>query len=314
MRILDYKLYVKLCLFIIFFGVVLFQLIQNKHLIINIINNNIIILFYILLLQLLYFLILNFRTYSSYKIFSKKILTLNSWSKIFFKSLIFNVSLNFTGTIYRALALKKFGIKYNSFLGVLYVLFFSYFITNFLCIIVEVFIFTDVGLHFKLVYFSIFFILIFLIFNLTNILNFFLKKFILLNSYVIRITKTINFLVIFSKKELFNNKNIINFFGLSFVLHLVEILIFILSYNIFFHKFTTETLLLLFAVSFLLDRIPFLSNIVGSSEVIFAIFSTFLGVMFHEGLLIKFIIRLTGMLAISICYFFYSSRFKKTNL
>jgi hypothetical protein len=311
MRIINYKLYIKLFLFIIFFGVILFELIDNKYLIINILNNNIISLFYILLLQLFYLLILNLRTYSLYKKFSKKFLTINSWSIIFFKSLIFNISLNFAGTIYRALILKKFGIKYTLFLGILYLLFFSYFITTFLSITLELFFFTDISLNFKLIYFIIFFTFIFFIFYLPFILNFFLNKFVFLNSYILRIIDTNNFLFKFSKKELLNGENISNIYGLSFILHLIEISIFILSYNIFFPKFTTEIILLLFAISFLLDRIPFLSNILGSSEVIFAIFSTFLGVMFHEGLLIKFIIRLTGMLVIYVCYFFSSFRFKK---
>lgn len=314
MRIINYKLYIKLFLFIIFFGVILFELIDNKYLIINILNNNIISLFYILLLQLFYLLILNLRTYSLYKKFSKKFLTINSWSIIFFKSLIFNISLNFAGTIYRALILKKFGIKYTLFLGILYLLFFSYFITTFLSITLELFFFTDISLNFKLIYFIIFFTFIFFIFYLPFILNFFLNKFVFLNSYILRIIDTNNFLFKFSKKELLNGENISNIYGLSFILHLIEISIFILSYNIFFPKFTTEIILLLFAISFLLDRIPFLSNILGSSEVIFAIFSTFLGVMFHEGLLIKFIIRLTGMLVIYVCYFFSSFRFKKVNL
>jgi len=311
MRIINYKFYIKIFLFIIFFGVVLVQLIQNKYLIINVINNNTVTILCVLFLQVFYLLTLNFRTYLLYKKFSKKILTINYWSKIFFKSLIFNISLNFTGTIYRALTLKKIGIKYSLFLGILYLLFSSYFIVNFFCIIIELFFFTKFSLYFKVIYSIFYFILIFFILYLPNILNFFFRKFLRLNRNILKIINKNNFLINFSRKNFIDSKNIISIFGLAFVLHIIEISIFILSYNIFFPNFNVETLLLLFAVSFLLDRIPFLSNIIGSSEVLFAFLSKFFGLLFYEGLLIKFIIRITGVLAIFACYCFSSLSFKK---
>jgi hypothetical protein len=311
MRIINYKFYIKFILFIIFFSILFIEVIKNKNLIIKIINDNKIFFTYILFLQLFYHLILNYRAYVLYNKFSKKIISFSFWSKTFFKSLIFNISLNLTGTIYRALTLKKIGMKYEVFLAILYVLFFSYFITNFLCIVLELFFFTDITFYFKLIYLLAYLILTYFFFYSPKILNFFLKKFTLLKNYLKIIITINNFIISFNKKELLISKNFINIFGFSLILHLLEISIFIISYNIFFPKFSVEIILLLFAISFLLDRIPFLTNIVGSSEVLFGFFSTFLGLLFYEGMLIKFLIRLTGMFAIFISYIFFKYRFEK---
>jgi hypothetical protein len=207
------------------------------------------------------------------------------------------------------------GIKYEKFLSIFFLLFFSYFIINFFYILLEVFFFTDLSLKLKLTYLLIFLLLLFFFVLIPKILTIILKKLIFININFKKIIYIYNFLVnFFKKKSLY--KNFHNIFILGSALHFFELLIFYFSCKIFIADFSFEKILLLFVVSFLLDRIPFVSSIVGSNEIIFGFFSTYLGLLFHEGVLIKFIIRLTGVIVIvlSFIYSFFLLKSKKSIL
>jgi len=162
--------FLKLILISIFVSILLVEIFYNKNLLKNIISNNIIFLLILLALQLFYLLIYNFRTYSVYKNFLNKSVSIYFWSTFFFKSLIYNISINSAGTIYRALVLKRMGIKYEKFLSIFFLLFFSYFIINYFYILLEVFFFTDLSLKLKLTYFLIFFLLLFFLILIPKII------------------------------------------------------------------------------------------------------------------------------------------------
>jgi hypothetical protein len=298
MKFNNLNIYIKLILFVVFFSILLSEIISNISLIKNILEKNTILIFYILALQLFYFLIYNYRTFSVYKNFITKKIFLNVWSKFFFKSLIYNMSLNFLGTIYRAIILKRFGLKYEKFTAILYLLFFSYLMINFLFILLELFLFTNANLFFKLILIITFFLIFFFFIYAAKLTKLLFNKINLLSSYIKKIVYIINFLSTFYKNKLFNKKNIFNIFFLAAVLHLLEVSIFFAAYNIFFLEISLEKILILFAISFFLDRIPFLSSIVGSSEVIFGFLSIYFGLLFHEGILIKFVIRITGIITL----------------
>ena len=306
----NFNIYIKVILFSIFFLVLLTEVINNSDLIINILKNNTIIFLYILCLQTFYFFIYNFRTYSVYKIFLKKRISIHAWSHLFFKSLIYNISFNFIGTIYRAIILRRLGLKYEKFAAILYLLFFSYFIINLLFILLELFLLTQVNLSFKLFYIFLFFIILFFFIYIPELSKIFLNKINLLNFYKTKIIYTINFLWTFYKKDLFKKKNIFNILFLASILHLTELYIFYLTSSIFFLEISLEKILVLFIISFFLDRIPFLSNIFGSSEIIFGFLSIYFGLLFHEGIFIKFIIRITGII---IMFFFFLFSFSFLN-
>ena len=310
MRIYYLGIFIKLILISIFFSILLLEIINNKNLIINIIDNNITFLLILLILQLFYILIYNFRTYSLYKNFLKKSVSIYLWSTFFFRSLIYNISINSAGTIYRALILKRMGIKYVKFLAIFYILFISYFIINFFYVLLEIFFFTDLNLKIKLFYLFLFLLLLFICVALPKLLTLILKRIIFININVKKILNILSFLIKFFKKKSLN-KHFNSIFFLGSALHIFELLIFYISYKIFIIDISFEKILFLFAISFLLDRIPFLSNVIGSNEIIFGFLSTYLGLLFHEGVMIKFIIRFTGMLVV-ILSFIYSIIFFKT--
>jgi hypothetical protein len=315
MKTYYFGIFLKLVLISIFVSILLLEIFYNKNIIINIISNNIIFLLILLVLQLCYLLIYNLRTYSVYKNFLNKSISIYFWSTFFFKSLIYNISINSAGTIYRALVLKRMGIKYEKFLSIFLLLFLSYFIINFFYILLEVLFFTDLNLKLKFSYLLIFLLLFFFMVLIPKTLTIILKKLILININIKKIIYIFNFLVNFFKKKSLN-KSFYNIFILGSALHFFELLTFYFSCKIFITDFSFEKILLLFVVSFLLDRIPFVSSIVGSNEIIFGFFSTYLGLLFHEGVLIKFIIRLTGVIVIvfSFIYSFFSLKSKKSIL
>jgi hypothetical protein len=310
MRIYYLNLFIKFILISIFVSILFLEIFHNKDLIINILNNNLIFLSIILTLQLFYLLIYNFRTYSVYKNFLSKSVSIYLWSIFFFRSLIYNISVNSAGTVYRALVLKKMGIGYVKFLAIFNLLFLSYFIINFFYILLEVFFFTDLNFKFKLAYFFIFLLLFIFCFSLPKLLILILKKLMFLGVNIKKIINILSFLINSFNKKIFNN-HFYSLFILGSALHFFELLIFYFSCKMFIVEISFEKILLLFAVSFLLDRIPFLSNIIGSNEIIFGFFSTYLGLLFHEGVLIKFLIRLTGI-TIIILSFIYSNIFFKS--
>ena len=72
--------------------------------------------------------------------------------------------------------------------------------------------------------------------------------------------------------------------------------------NIVLINLELETLLILFGISFILDRVPYISNIPGINEVLFASISIPLGLYFEQGLLLKLLLRLIAIISIIINY------------
>ena len=83
---------------------------------------------------------------------------------------------------------------------------------------------------------------------------------------------------------------------------LFELYIFYLSSLIIQSDLAIKSVLILFGLSFILDRIPLISNIPGMNEILFVSISIPLGLFFYEGLILKLILRITGIISIFINY------------
>ena len=70
--------------------------------------------------------------------------------------------------------------------------------------------------------------------------------------------------------------------------------------TIFLDNANAETIILFFAVSFIIDRIPFFSEIPGASEVLLGSVGVYLGIIFIDGVLIKLSLRMLSYLSILI--------------
>ena len=192
----------------------------------------------------------------SFKLGLKKFIDYFSWMKLYFESLGMNIVLSHTGTAYRAYELKKNGIQYRSFLSFFYILFFSYLIINMIFILLELIIFLDGDPKLKLYYISllIFVFVGFLILPifLHKLFNFLRKK-IMKNffDYIYKIQNSINLQI----KKILYNKNILKvLFGFGFINHIFEISLFYFSFNVFLGETAPSTLVILFGLSFILEK------------------------------------------------------------
>lgn len=86
--------------------------------------------------------------------------------------------------------------------------------------------------------------------------------------------------------------------------HIFELSLFYLSFNIFNEDITLSKIILLFSVSFTLDRIPFIRQLPGLTEILFATISLTFGYDFVYAVFTKLLINLTGLISISINYIF----------
>ena len=306
----TYQKYFSFVLFFICFSIISLEIYNNINFITSLIVTNFHYVCLILLLQFLFYFIYNCRTYFSYKFFLKKNIEFKNWTYFFFKSLIYNNLLNFLGTIYRAILLKKIGISYVRSTGILYLLYFSYLFVNFFLIVLGILFFTDMIIKEK------FFFLLFLI-TLSSFIYFFhdvivflcKKKFSKISAPFI---KEFLFLKKYFKKSLSNNLFLFNLFGNAIILFVIELFIFYFAFSIFFVDYSYSNIFLLFVIAFILDKIPFINNIIGLNEILYGLIFTNVGLDFYQGVVIKFICRITGIVTL-ITYYLYILIFIRGN-
>ena len=90
------------------------------------------------------------------------------------------------------------------------------------------------------------------------------------------------------------------------LVHIFEIGLFYLVCTIFLDNINTQTVILFFAASFIIDRIPFFSEIPGISEVFLGTIGVLLGIVFTDGAIIKLLFRFLNFISIllnSVVYF-----------
>ena len=100
-------------------------------------------------------------------------------------------------------------------------------------------------------------------------------------------------------KKTFSKKKTITILYLNtIIVHIFEIGIFYLVCSIFLDNKNVETIIVLFAVNFIVDRIPFFSEIPGVSEIILGMIGASLGIIFTDGAIIKLTIRFLNYFSI----------------
>ena len=142
-------------------------------------NKNIFIT--IIIVKLIHHNLLSIRNFSLYRICAYYKGKFIDWSQIFFESLIFNVLVSHTGSVYRAVQTKKRGLEYKKYIGIFYILFTSYILINVLLVMLELMFLQEVSFQFKLNLLLIFLILFVIIIYSPKILQLiieydFLKK------------------------------------------------------------------------------------------------------------------------------------------
>lgn len=298
------KTYLKYFSFIIFFiciFIVSLEVYNNINFITDLIALNFKYVYILLVLQFFLLFLYNYRFFFSYNFFLKKKIKFSHWTYFFFKSLIYNNLLNFLGTVYRALFLKKRGISYVKSTGILYLLYFSYLFLSLFLILFGTLFFTNLILVLKILFILFSLAIFFFIYFLKKIITFIFKRKILAKITYSVINEFFIFKNYFKKKSL-NNFFILNLFGNGAILFAIEIFIFFFAYRIFFSDSYYSNIFLLFAILFILDKIPFIGNIIGVSEILYGFIFVNLGLDFYQGVVIKLICRVTGIIALVASY------------
>jgi len=298
------KTYLKYFSFIIFFiciFIVSLEVYNNINFITDLIALNFKYVYILLVLQFFFLFLYNYRFFFSYNFFLKKKIKFSHWTYYFLKSLIYNNLLNFLGTVYRALFLKKRGISYVKSTGILYLLYFSYLFLSLFLILFGTLFFTNLILVLKILFILFSLAIFFFIYFLKKIITFIIKRKILAKITYSVINEFFIFKNYFKKKSL-NNFFILNLFGNGAILFVIEIFIFFFAYRIFFSDSYYSNIFLLFAILFILDKIPFIGNIIGVSEILYGFIFVNVGLDFYQGVVIKLICRVTGIIALVASY------------
>jgi hypothetical protein len=219
----------------------------------------------------------------------------SDWSKFYFESLILNSIISLSGVAYRAIQLKKRNVNYTKFIATSYLLLGSYISISFIFISLELLFFKKTISE---AYIILAAVLIFIIFFfgpviLENLIKFFFK-FKILGQYIVSIHNLFEILKkIFSKK-----KTIIILCLNTIIIHIFEIGLFYLVCAIFLDNMNIQTIIILFAAAFIIDKIPLVSEIPGVSEIILGMVGVSIGIIFIDGAIIKLSLRLLNYLSI----------------
>ena len=322
--ITDYKhmnknrsyLILKNLLILICISFLLYEIFKNYNYIELKFRNNTDIILLIIFSKIIYHNLLSLRNYSIYKICANYRGKFIDWGQIFFESLILNFLASHAGSVYRAIETKKRGLEYKKYTGMFYILFTSYILINVFLVMMELIFIQEIGFQFKMNLLLIFLILFTLIGYSPKILQLFIKyNFFKKNIYKYKFLKKIfdvyEYIFSFIKSQIFLKKTIIYLIGYGVVIHLIELYIFYITSIIIQPEIAIKTILILFALNFILDRIPLISSIPGINELLFASISIPLGLFFFEGLVLRLVIRVTDITSIFVNYLiFYFSNFK----
>ena len=263
----------------------------------------------ILLIHFAYLNLLNMRNYSIFKICARYSGKFYDWSQIFYESLFLNLIFSHAGSIYRAIELKKRGLEYKKYIGLFYILFASYILINTFLVLIELSFILELSLQFKinLLLIILFFFILFI--YTPKILDFFIKNIhIIKKNYGIKIETLLHsysLIYSFIRDQSFLKKTILCLLIYGVAIHALDLCIFYLSAEIILTDIGFKTILVLFGLNFILERIPFISSIPGLSEILFASISVPLGLYLHQAIILKLLLRIITFMSTLINYLIF---------
>ena len=279
----------KFFFLLIFIGFLFYKFNNNFSYILGKVQLGIFKISFILFCAVIFFNIINLKAFLLIKSSVGYAYGYSDWSKLYFESLIINSIIALSGTVYRAIELKKRDINYTKFIATNYLLLGSYISISLLLVSLEL---LFINTNFSEVSIILAGILILIIFFFgPNILENFIKfffKFKILSKFEVPVNKLFEIIKkIFSKKKV-----IIILFLNTIIVHIFEIVLFYFVCTIFLGNINAQTIIILFVVSFIIDRIPFVAETPGFSEVIIGFIGVSLGFVFVDGAILKLLLRL----------------------
>ena len=294
----------KFFLFLFCIGFLSYEINKNLE---NIkeININITEIYFIFIISVVFFNMISLRAFLLIKYSIGYIYSYSDWSKIHFESLILNSVISFSGTVYKAVQLKKRNVNYTQFIAITFLILASYITISLIFILLETALLQKKFFEIYIIFVAVIVLTIFfspIIFE--NLIKFFIK-FKIFNKFLGSIYNLSKIL-----KEIYFKKIVVVILCLNtIIVHVFEIVIFYLVCDIFLENINLQTIIILFLASFVIDRIPFVSEIPGASEVILGIVGVPLGFFFIDIAIVKLVIRFLNYFSIILnsgVYFFIS--------
>ena len=289
----NLKKYLKFIFFILCVGYLSYEL-NNSLENIKEIKINTPEIYFILITSVVFFNMISLRAFLLIKYTIGYLYSYSDWSKLHFESQILNSVISFSGTVYKAIQLKKRDVNYTQFIAITFLILFSYIAISLVFILIELVLLQKIFFEIYLILGLVLILIIFfspVIFD--NLIKFFVK-FKIFNKYLGSAYSLLEIL-----KEIYFKKTTIVILCLNtIIVHIFEIVIFYLVCNIFLENINAQTVIILFAASFIIDRIPFVSEIPGASEIILGTIGMPLGFFFIDGAIIKLTIRFLNYFSI----------------
>jgi hypothetical protein len=126
-KIINKKNYNKFLRFFTFFCIlfICYKFIENYNFLKFQLSDNKFNVFILLLLFITYQILLSFKNFFLLRRYFKININFTKWQELFFTSILYNITIAFTGTIYRAKKIKELGMPYSKYAVMLY---FNYYI------------------------------------------------------------------------------------------------------------------------------------------------------------------------------------------
>ena len=122
----KFKKYLKLFIFTICISFILYKFSYIFTEILGKVQIKISEFFFLLFLTIIFFNIINLRAFLLTKSSVGYAYSYSDWSKLYFESLMVNLVISLSGTVYRAIQLKRRDLNYTKFIAISYFLLGSY--------------------------------------------------------------------------------------------------------------------------------------------------------------------------------------------
>ena len=133
----QFKKYLKLFIFAICSGYIFYKFSNSYFDVLSKVQLKIFEIFLLLFFTIIFFNIINLRAFLLTKFSVGYAYSYSDWSKLYFESMIVNSIIDFSGTVYRAIQLKKRNISYTKFIAISYLIFGSYISISLLFVLIE---------------------------------------------------------------------------------------------------------------------------------------------------------------------------------
>ena len=258
-------------------------------------NNSYFSLLIVIFFNILHHLNLNIRSYVILKLKFIKSIDLISWSKNFHSSVLFQETIiQHSAIIIKSIYLKSFNIDNNKLLSFFYYGLVTHLLVNVFFVLIEINLLAGPSFDIVLVQTILFILVLLIIYFLPILISSIissLKLKIINNRINLFIQNIAN-----NQKFLFLDKKIFFFMFLSTSLtHFLEISVFYFLHQFLNFDIDLYTVVILFGLGIFADRIPIFSSIPFVREFIFGFMSSFFGISFTDGFLLKSLMRITAI-------------------